>query len=206
MAGRLGRRRRSVVTIVAIVAYVAFAGASASVVRAALMAGVVLLARETGRAGRAAAALGWAATLLLITDPSLDRRRRLPALVAGDGRTDRLGDAAHRVDRVDRARPAPPLAGREPRRLARGAGGDAADRPRVVRSARDPVAGREPRSSSRWSPRRWRPASSRWPAAWRSAPGRRRSSGAVVAAARLGDPAVARRDRAERRPACRSRA
>ena len=71
MAGRLGRRRRSVVTIVAIVAYVAFAGASASVVRAALMAGVVLLARETGRAGRAAAALGWAATLLLITDPSL---------------------------------------------------------------------------------------------------------------------------------------
>ena len=71
MAGRLGRRRRSVVTILAIVAYVAFAGASASVVRAALMAGVVLLARETGRAGRAAAALGWAATLLLITDPSL---------------------------------------------------------------------------------------------------------------------------------------
>src|SRR4029079_17588706 len=71
MAGRLGRRRRSVVTIVAIVAYVAVAGASASVVRAALMAGVVLLARETGRAGRAAAALGWAATLLLMTDPSL---------------------------------------------------------------------------------------------------------------------------------------
>ena len=34
MAGRLGRRRRSVVTIVAIVLYVAFAGASASVVRA----------------------------------------------------------------------------------------------------------------------------------------------------------------------------
>jgi competence protein ComEC len=73
MAGRMGRRRRSVVTILAIVAYVAFAGASASVVRAALMAGVVLLARETGRAGRAAAALGWAATVLLITDPSLVR-------------------------------------------------------------------------------------------------------------------------------------
>ena len=52
-------------TMVAIVAYVAFAGASASVVRAAAMAGVVLLARETGRAGRAAAALGWAAALLL---------------------------------------------------------------------------------------------------------------------------------------------
>ena len=71
MCGRLGRRRRSIVTILAIVAYVAFAGASASVVRAAMMAGVVLLARETGRAGRAAAALGWAATLLLIADPDL---------------------------------------------------------------------------------------------------------------------------------------
>ena len=71
MTGRLGRRRRSVVTVLAIVAYVAFAGASASVVRAALMAGVVLLARESGRAGRAAAALGWAATILLVSDPAL---------------------------------------------------------------------------------------------------------------------------------------
>jgi competence protein ComEC len=71
LAGRLGRRRRSLVTILAIVAYVAFAGASASVVRAAAMAGVVLLARESGRAGRAAAALGWAATLLLLADPDL---------------------------------------------------------------------------------------------------------------------------------------
>ena len=71
LAGRLGRRRRSLVTILAIVAYVAFAGASASVVRAALMAGVVLLARESGRAGRATAALGWAATLLLVSDPKL---------------------------------------------------------------------------------------------------------------------------------------
>jgi competence protein ComEC len=35
------------------------------------MAGVVLLARESGRAGRAAAALGWAATLLLLADPRL---------------------------------------------------------------------------------------------------------------------------------------
>ena len=71
IAGRLGRRRRSLVTIVAIVVYVAFAGASASVVRAAAMAGVVLLARETGRAGRASAALGWAAALLLLSDPKL---------------------------------------------------------------------------------------------------------------------------------------
>jgi competence protein ComEC len=71
LTGRVGRRRRSIMTIVAIVAYVAFAGGSPSVVRAALMAGVVLLARESGRAGRASAALGWAATLLLATDPSL---------------------------------------------------------------------------------------------------------------------------------------
>jgi competence protein ComEC len=71
VAGRLGRRRRSVVTMLAIGAYVAFAGASASVVRAALMAGVVLLARETGRSGRAAAALGWAAVVLLVADPRL---------------------------------------------------------------------------------------------------------------------------------------
>ncbi len=71
LTGRLGRRRRSVVTLVAIIAYVAFAGASASVVRAGLMAGVVLLARESGRAGRAAAALGWAVFLLLLVDPRL---------------------------------------------------------------------------------------------------------------------------------------
>ncbi len=73
MAGRLRRRRRSVLTMVAIVAYVAFAGASASVVRAGAMAGVVLLARESGRAGRAAAALAWAAVLLLIAEPGLIR-------------------------------------------------------------------------------------------------------------------------------------
>jgi len=72
-AGRLGRRRRSVVTFVAIIVYVVFAGASASVIRAGLMAAVVLLARETGRAGQAAAALGCAVTLLLVADPGLVR-------------------------------------------------------------------------------------------------------------------------------------
>jgi competence protein ComEC len=71
VAGRMGRRRRSIVTMAAIVAYVVFAGASASVVRAGAMAGVVLLARESGRAGRAAAALGWAAAILLVADPGL---------------------------------------------------------------------------------------------------------------------------------------
>jgi competence protein ComEC len=71
LGGSLGRRRRSVLTMMAIVAYVAFSGGSPSVVRAAAMAGVVLLARESGRAGRAAAALGWAVAVLLLTDPSL---------------------------------------------------------------------------------------------------------------------------------------
>ncbi len=71
LGGGLARRRRALLTATAIVLYVAFAGASASVVRAAVMAGVVLVARETGRAGRAAAALGWAAVLLLLIDPHL---------------------------------------------------------------------------------------------------------------------------------------
>ena len=71
LGGSLGRRRRSVLTMLAIVAYVCFSGASPSVIRAAAMAGVVLLARESGRAGRAAAALGWAVVLLLLADPSL---------------------------------------------------------------------------------------------------------------------------------------
>ena len=71
IAGGLARRRRALLTATAIVVYVVFAGASASVVRAAAMAGVVLVARESGRAGRAAAALGWAAVLLLLADPHL---------------------------------------------------------------------------------------------------------------------------------------
>ena len=71
VAGRIGRRRRSIVTAVAIVAYIAFAGASASVLRAGAMAGAVLLAPESGRSGRAAAALGWAVSILLVVDPHL---------------------------------------------------------------------------------------------------------------------------------------
>jgi ComEC/Rec2-related protein len=70
---RAGRRWRSIAILVAIVAYTAFAGGSPSVVRAAAMAGVVLLARESGRAGRAATALGLAAGLLLVADPGLVR-------------------------------------------------------------------------------------------------------------------------------------
>ncbi|HEY4633238.1 MAG TPA: ComEC/Rec2 family competence protein, partial [Candidatus Limnocylindrales bacterium] len=71
LAGRIGRRRRAIVTAVAIAAYIVFAGASPSVLRAGAMAGVVLLARESGRAGLASAALGWAAALLLVAEPGL---------------------------------------------------------------------------------------------------------------------------------------
>ncbi len=85
LAGGLARRRRAVLTLVSIVVYVLFAGASASVVRAAAMAGVVLLARESGRAGRAAAALGWAAVLLILADPRIaaDAGFQLSALATG---------------------------------------------------------------------------------------------------------------------------
>jgi competence protein ComEC len=68
-----GRPRRlvSVAVLGTVAAYVVAAGGSPSVVRAAVMAGVVLLARETGRAGRAAAGLGAAAAILLLIDPTL---------------------------------------------------------------------------------------------------------------------------------------
>jgi competence protein ComEC len=69
LRGRLGRRGRSIVTLSAIVAYTVAAGASPSVVRAAVMAAVVLLARESGRSGAAATALGWAVVLLLVAEP-----------------------------------------------------------------------------------------------------------------------------------------
>lgn len=70
LAGRTRRRRRTILVLVAVLAYVLVAGASSSVVRAGAMAAVVLLARESGRAGAAATGLGWAAALLLLADPS----------------------------------------------------------------------------------------------------------------------------------------
>ncbi len=68
-----GRPRRLVALGVGgtIVAYVIAAGASPSVVRAAVMAGVVLTARESGRAGRAAPALALAAALMLMAEPAM---------------------------------------------------------------------------------------------------------------------------------------
>jgi competence protein ComEC len=67
----LPRRPRSIVVLVAIALYTLLAGAGASVVRAAVMGGVVLVVRESGRSGRAAAALGLAVWLLLLADPRI---------------------------------------------------------------------------------------------------------------------------------------
>ena len=68
-----GRSRRLVTLGIlgTVVAYVVAAGASPSVVRAAVMAGVALMARESGRAGRAPAALGMAAAILLLVEPAM---------------------------------------------------------------------------------------------------------------------------------------
>ncbi|MFV2064326.1 MAG: DNA internalization-related competence protein ComEC/Rec2, partial [Chloroflexota bacterium] len=67
----LGRRLRSVIVIAAIVGYTILAGAEASVIRAAVMGGVVLVAREGGRPSGAAAALGVACWALLLAEPRM---------------------------------------------------------------------------------------------------------------------------------------
>jgi len=66
---RWSRRRRTLATIAVIAGYTVLAGGGASVLRAALMAAVVLGTREAGRPGRAAAALGVAVWALLLVDP-----------------------------------------------------------------------------------------------------------------------------------------
>ncbi|MEA2621454.1 MAG: competence protein ComEC [Chloroflexota bacterium] len=65
----LPRRPRSCLVIAAIVLYTLLAGASASVIRAAVMGAVCLLARESGRRGGAASALALCVWLLLLADP-----------------------------------------------------------------------------------------------------------------------------------------
>ena len=67
----IGRRTRSALVLLAIVAYTLLAGAEASVIRAAAMGAVVLLARESGRPSGAAAALGLACWGLLLADPTM---------------------------------------------------------------------------------------------------------------------------------------
>lgn len=65
----IGRRRRSALVLAAIVSYSILAGGSPSVIRAAVMASVVLLARESGRRGQASAALGLAVGGILLVEP-----------------------------------------------------------------------------------------------------------------------------------------
>jgi competence protein ComEC len=65
----VGRRRRAVITLAAIVAYTLFAGASPSVVRAAVMGAVALLAVESGRGSRAMVGLAWAVAAMVAAEP-----------------------------------------------------------------------------------------------------------------------------------------
>jgi len=71
LARPLPRRRRAAVLALGTIGYALLAGASASVLRAALMALVGLISRETGRARSAAAALGLTVLLLLMLEPAL---------------------------------------------------------------------------------------------------------------------------------------
>jgi competence protein ComEC len=70
LRGHFSRRRRAIATLLAIVAYTVFAGASPSVVRAAVMAGVALTAVESGRGSRAMVGLAWAVAIMVIAEPA----------------------------------------------------------------------------------------------------------------------------------------
>ena len=70
LLARRPARVRLVATLAVIVGYTLFAGASASVVRAAAMAGVALVARAGGRPGTAAAALGLAVAGIVVIAPA----------------------------------------------------------------------------------------------------------------------------------------
>jgi competence protein ComEC len=65
------RRRRAIATILAIVAYTLFAGASASVLRAAVMAAAATLALETGRGSRVMVGLAWAVAGMVLVAPEV---------------------------------------------------------------------------------------------------------------------------------------
>lgn len=67
----LGRRQRTIAIVIALAVFTLLAGGGASVVRAALMGGVALVAREMGRPGTAATALGLATWSLLLLDPAM---------------------------------------------------------------------------------------------------------------------------------------
>jgi competence protein ComEC len=70
-AAGISRRARTVIIVIALAGFTLVAGGGASVVRAALMGGVALVARESGRPGSAAASLGLAVWMLLMLDPAM---------------------------------------------------------------------------------------------------------------------------------------
>ena len=65
----LGARRGSVAALLAVAIYTLLVGAGASVVRAALMAGLVIVAQRLGRQNDALAAMGAAAILMTLVQP-----------------------------------------------------------------------------------------------------------------------------------------
>ena len=67
--GGLPRRPRSVLVLVVIFGYTLLAGAAPSILRAALMAAAVIVARESGRRGQAVSALSLTCICLLLLDP-----------------------------------------------------------------------------------------------------------------------------------------
>jgi competence protein ComEC len=70
LLGGLPRRPRSLLVVLAIAAYAVIAGAAPSILRAALMAAAVIVARESGRRGQAKAALALTCLALLVLDPA----------------------------------------------------------------------------------------------------------------------------------------
>ncbi len=69
LLGGMPRRPRSVLVLLAIAAYSIIAGAAPSILRAALMASAVIVARELGRRGQARSALALTCLALLAIDP-----------------------------------------------------------------------------------------------------------------------------------------
>ena len=144
LRGQFSRRRRALVTILAIVGYTLFAGASASVIRAAVMAGVALAAVESGRGSRAMVGLSWAVAMMVVAEPATvgDVGFQLSAAATAGlvaWATPLTAWLAVRAPRI------PDEPARESRRLARRPGGDAPDRAAHIRAAGGHRSGGQPR-------------------------------------------------------------
>ncbi len=147
---RWPRRWRAMATIAVIAAYTIVAGASPSVVRAALMAGVVLTAREGGRAGHAAAALSLAALLMLLAEPATVADAGFLLSVAATAGLLAWATPIDEVDRGARAEPDADLDRRGAGRVPVRPGRHPAHRPARLRAA---VPGGPDRQPGRSTPR-----------------------------------------------------